>query len=154
MSRTLFEAQRCALFSADHLSIAAQRLRFWLYFMSPNWDWPGLTVAHFTPERTGPSCWLGRSQSVCWPPPSQDGEGHFSSSSSPWVVGLSAYLHLSTGAGFSLHPSPSSFLWDYLTYSARLLLQLLNKTRLLFVHTSRGKTLLLDPAWLCGFGLS
>ncbi|CAB1425110.1 unnamed protein product [Pleuronectes platessa] len=38
----------------------------------------------------------------------KDGEGHISSSSSPWVVWLSAYLHLSAGASFSLHPSPSS----------------------------------------------
>lgn len=52
---------------------------------------------------------LGRSAlAVHWPQPSRDGEGHVSSSYSPWVVWLSTYLHLSAGASFSLHPSPSS----------------------------------------------
>ena len=106
-------AQRCALFSPDHPSTAAQLLRFWLYFMSPNCDWPGPDGGFiFIRGKKGPSCWLGHrspiSVAVCWPPPSQDGEGHISSSSSPWVVWLSAYLHLSAGASFSLHPSPSS----------------------------------------------
>lgn len=45
---------------------------------------------------------------VCWPPPSRDGEGHVSSSSSPWVAWLSTYLHLSAGTGFTLHPQPCS----------------------------------------------
>lgn len=70
---------------------------------------------HFIPVKKGPvlPAELGASRptsvAVCWPPPSWDGEGHVSSSSSPWVVWLSAYLHLSAGASFSLHPSPSSF---------------------------------------------
>lgn len=52
---------------------------------------------------------LGRSAlAVRWPGPSRDGEGHVSSSYSPWVVWLSTYLHLSAGASFSLHPSPPS----------------------------------------------
>lgn len=108
-----FAAQRCALFCPDHPSTAAQLLRFWLYFMSPNCDWPNPPVAAFHLKKALlPCCWLGASRpigmAVCWPPPRQDGEGHVSSSSSPWVVWLSAYLHLSSGACFSLHPSPSS----------------------------------------------
>lgn len=101
--------QRCALFHPGHPRIAAQLLRFWLYFMSPNCDWPGPPLASFHPSEEGsaPSCSSGAA--VYWPPPSRDGEGHVSSSSSPWVVWLSAYLHLSARAGSSLHPSPSGF---------------------------------------------
>lgn len=107
--------QRYALFFAGHPSVSAQLLRFWLYFMSPNCDWPGLPVASFHPREEGvrsfliSGAFLMISMAVYLPPPSWDGEGHVSSSSSPWVVWLSGYLHLSTGAGSSLHPSPSSF---------------------------------------------
>lgn len=107
--------QRYALFFAGHPSVSAQLLRFWLYFMSPNCDWPGLPVASFHPGEEGvrsfliSGAFLVISMTVYLPPPSRDGEGHVSSSSSPWVVWLSGYLHLSTGPGSSLHPSPSSF---------------------------------------------
>lgn len=46
--------QRYALFFAGHPSVSAQLLRFWLYFMSPNCDWPGLPEASFHPRRRGP----------------------------------------------------------------------------------------------------
>lgn len=107
--------QRWALFCPGHLSIAVQPLRFWWYFMSPNCDWPHLLVASFHLSEEGCRSFLlsGASRpvgvAVCWPPPSRDGEGHVSSSSSPWVAWLSAYLHLSAGASFSFHPTPSSF---------------------------------------------
>lgn len=79
-------------------------------------------------KRGGLDLWLeqfGRSaKEVCWPP-RKDGEGHVLSSSSPRVVRVSVYLHLSTGVRISLHPLPSSSFvihgTDYLTYPAELL---------------------------------
>lgn len=37
----------------------AQLWGFWLDFMSPNCDWPGLLVASFHQRKLGPSLWLG-----------------------------------------------------------------------------------------------
>lgn len=44
----------------------ARLLRFWLYFMSPNCDWPSPPLASFHPSHRGsdPSCWAGASRPI------------------------------------------------------------------------------------------
>lgn len=75
--------------------------------------------------------------------PPWDGEGHVSSSSSPWVVRLSAYLHLSAGAGFSLHPSPSSLSLRLLNIPRSAPLTALKQNSIIVYQHYRGKKTLL-----------
>lgn len=123
-----------------------QLLRFWLYFMSPNCDWPGPPMASFHPGEEGsapswwvehfwPSAWLSadlhlhgtvRDTSQVHPPPGWHGS-QLTSTCPP-------------GPAPPFTPGPPASLWEYLTYPARLLLQLLHKTAPLFTNTSRGKS--------------
>lgn len=142
------EGQRCALFCADHPSIAAQLLRFWLYFMSPNCDWPRPPVAsfHLREEGSGPFCWLGHLGRSAWL--SADLHLHRTVRDTSQVhppLGWYGSQLTSTcplGPASPFTPRPPASLWDYLTYPAQLLLQLFNKTLPLFTNTSKGKTLL------------
>lgn len=137
--------QRCALFGASHPSVSAQLLRFWLYFMSPNCDWPGLLVASFHPGKEGsaPPWWAER---FWWSPwLSDDLHLHRTVRDTSQVhppLGWYGSQLTSTclpGPAPPFTPSPPASLWEYLTYPTRLLLQRLNKTAPLFTNSSQGK---------------
>lgn len=135
-------AQRCALFHPDHPSIAAQLLRFWLYFMSPNCDWPGLLVAsfHLREEGSSPSSWLGHLGRSAWL--SADLHLHRTVRNTSQVhppLGWYGSQLTSTcplGPASPFTPCPPASLWAYLTYPTQLLLQRFNKTLSLFTNTS------------------
>lgn len=144
-ARLALAAQRCSLFGPDHPSIAAQLLRFWLYFMSPNCEWPGPPLASFQVWsflQNGASRPI--SVAVCWPRTLHGTVRDMSQVHPPlgWYGSqLTSTCPLGPASPFT--PRPPASIWDYLTYPARLLLQLLNKTLSLFTNTVGGKTLLL-----------
>lgn len=138
LSNTSPPTQRCSLFGLDHPSTAAQLLRFWLYFMSPNCDWPGPLLASFHLGRERAALGrrlghLGRSTR-----PSADLHLHGTVRDTSQVhppLGWHGSQLTSTcppGPSSPFTPRPPAFTWDYLTYPAELLLQLFNKTWPLF----------------------
>lgn len=137
--------QRCALFGASHPSVSAQLLSFWLYFMSPNCDWPGLPVASFHPGKEGsaPPWWA---EHFWWSPwLSDDLHLHRTVRDTSQVhppLGWYGSQLTSTclpGPAPPFTPRPPASPWEYLTYPTRLLLQRLNKTAPLFTNSSQGK---------------
>lgn len=140
-------SRRTKIFSVPPLTTrvtAARLLRFWLYFMSPNCDWPGLVVGSTSSGEKGvalASDWGGladqrrqsadlqldrtvRDTSQVHPP-----LGWYGSQ-------LTSTCPLGPETPFTpCSPAPLSHGTDYLTYPAELLLQLLNKTSMSLTNT-------------------
>lgn len=137
--------QRCALFYAGHLSVSEQLLRLWLYFMSPNCDWPSLLVASFHSKEEGsaPSWWAEHFWRSAWLSVDLHLHGTVRDTSQVhpplgWYSSqLTSTCPLELAPPFT--PRPLASLREYLTYPTRLLLQSFSKTAPLFTNTSHRK---------------